>query len=135
MATWLSTLVIALGSTLLFAGDSALAQSTNPITRTPSRLTLQNSGSNAALTVSRNSLGKPCLSIEAASRSHVVNPTVFDNIVSIENQCNKLIKVRICYYGTESCVDAEIPAMQRKDTIIGVRPQSQYFRYSYREKL
>lgn len=89
---------------------------------------------NAAFTVHRNAVGKPCLDIEAMSRSHTVNPNVYDNIVSIYNQCPKRISVRICYFKTESCVDVDVAGQQRKDTILGVRPQMQYFRYSYKEK-
>ncbi|MDI1343079.1 MAG: hypothetical protein PSV22_03115 [Pseudolabrys sp.] len=112
----------------------ALAQITSPTSPYKSRLTLQNSGQNAALTVHRSSLGKPCLNIEAASRAHVINPDVYDNIVSFQNQCNILIKVRVCYFGTESCVDVEVPAQKRTDAVLGIRPHSQYFRYSYKEK-
>jgi hypothetical protein len=131
---------IAIGCSACFAlnicacDQPATAQSINPLAPYKSRLTIQNSGENAALIVHRNSLGKPCLNIEAASRAHVINPNVYDNIVSFQNQCNILIKVRVCYFGTESCVDAEVPAQQRRDTVLGVRPQSQYFRYSYKEK-
>src|SRR5882762_8142100 len=114
--------------------QSAIAQITSPTSPYKSRLTLQNSGENAALTVHRNALGKPCLNIEAASRAHVVNPDVYDNIVSFQNQCNIPIKVRVCYFGSESCVDVEVPALQRKDAVLGIRPRSQYFRYSYKEK-
>jgi len=127
--------IILLGTLSVFAVSSdAKAQITNPNAPYKSRLTLQNSGENAALTVHRNALGKPCLNIEAASRAHVVNPDVYDNIVSFQNQCNILIKVRVCYFGSESCVDVEVPALQRKDAVLGIRPQSQYFRYSYKEK-
>lgn len=99
-----------------------------------SRLTLQNAGKNAGLTVHRSAFGKPCLDIEAASRAHVINPDVYDNVVSVKNQCSKRISVRICYFNTKSCVDVDVPGHQRKDAIIGVRPHMQYFRYSFREK-
>lgn len=112
----------------------ALAQTTSPASPYKSRLTLQNSGANAALTVHRNAFGKPCLDIEAVSRSHVVNPDVYDNIVSIQNQCSQIIRVQICYYGSQSCIDVEVSGQQRKDTVLGVRPNTQYFRYSYKEK-
>lgn len=114
--------------------QSVMAQLTSQTSPYKSRLTLQNSGENAALTVHRSSLGKPCLNIEAASRAHVINPDVYDNIVSFQNQCNMLIKVRVCYFGTESCVDVEVPAQKRTDAVLGIRPHSQYFRYSYKEK-
>lgn len=134
MAQTESTIIL-LGTLFFLAISSdANAQIPNPNASYKSRLTLQNSGENAALTVHRNSLGKPCLNIEAASRAHVINPQVYDNIVSFQNQCNVLIEVRVCYFGSESCVDVEIPARQRKDAILGIRPNSQYFRYSFKEK-
>lgn len=126
---------VLLGALFVLAiGGDTNAQITNQNAPYKSRLTLQNSGENAALTIHRNSLGKPCLNIEAASRAHVINPNVYDNIVSFQNQCNILIKVRVCYFGSESCVDVEVPARQRKDAVLGIRPNSQYFRYSFREK-
>ena len=135
MATRLTIFFMALLAAGITAQcQSVIAQTTNPISRFQSRLTLQNSGDNAALTVHRNPLGKPCLNIESASRAHVINPDVYDNVVSILNQCAKRINVRICYYGSESCVDVEVPGQQRKDTVLGVRPHMQYFRYSYKEK-
>lgn len=111
-----------------------MAQTTNPVSPYKSRLTLQNSGENAALTVHRNPFGKPCLSLEGVSRAHVVNPSMYDNIVSIENLCSKIINVRICYFNTDGCVDVEVSGQQRKDAVLGVRPNSQYFRFSYKEK-
>jgi hypothetical protein len=133
MVAQFALIVVMLGA-LLAAGDPATAQTTNPGAPYKSRLTMQNSGENTALTVHRNAFGKPCLNIEAASRAHVVNPDVYDNIVSIQNQCSKMIAVHICYFGSESCVDVEVSGQQRKDTVLGIRPHSQYFRYSYKEK-
>lgn len=134
MAKVMSRIVLLGTLSVLAVSSDADAQLTNPNAPYKSRLTLQNSGENAALTVHRNSLGKPCLNIEAASRSHVINPDVYDNIVSFQNQCQILIKVRVCYFGTESCVDVEVPAQKRTDAVLGIRPKSQYFRYSYKEK-
>ena len=114
--------------------QSVMAQTTNPTSPFKSRLTLQNSGENAALTVHRNPLGKPCLNIEAASRAHVINPKVYDNVVSVQNQCSKSINLQICYYKTDSCIDVEVRGHQRKDAVLGVRPHMQFFRYSYKEK-
>jgi hypothetical protein len=110
------------------------AQLNNPNFPFKSRLTLQSDGVNAALTVHRSPLGKPCLNMEAASRAQIINPDLYDNIVSIQNQCSKKISVKVCYYGTEICVDVEVLAQQRKDVTIGIRPHTQYFRYSYQEK-
>jgi hypothetical protein len=98
------------------------------------RLTLQNGGDNAALMVHRNAFGKSCLDIEAGSRAHVINPNVFDHVISVYNRCIQLIKLRICYYHSEHCIDMELPGSQRRDAVLGVYPNMRYFRYSYREK-
>jgi hypothetical protein len=128
--------VLTFSLVLAFVGHNidAMAQLNNPNTPFQSRLTLQSDGVNAALTVHRSPLGKPCLNIEAASRAHVINPDVYDNVVSIQNQCSMTIRLKVCYYGSESCVDVEVLGQQRKDVTIGIRPHMQYFRYSYKEK-
>jgi hypothetical protein len=99
-----------------------------------SRLTPQGSGVNAALTIHRDPLNRPCLDIEAASRQHVINPDVFDHVVSIYNRCVKTIKLRVCYYKSDHCIDMEVPPLTRKDGVLGIFPRLQYFRYSYQEK-
>lgn len=115
-------------------GQVILSQRTNPNPPFQSRLTLQGGGENAALTVHRDSLNRRCLDIDAASRRHVINPNVFDHVVSVYNNCLKPIKLRVCYYRSERCIDMEVPGKQRKDVILGIYPNLQYFRFSYREK-
>ena len=106
----------------------ASAQSTTP----SFRLTLQ-SGESRGL-VNKDVFGKPCLDIEAASRAHVSNPNVYDHIVSIANRCARAIKVKVCYYGTEKCVDAQAPGSKRKDILLGIRPGMRVFRFSSTEQ-
>lgn len=115
-------------------GQVAMAQNSNPNSPFQSRLTLQNRGVNAALTIHRDPLNRPCLDIEAASRRHVINPDVYDHVVSVYNRCLKLIKLRVCYYKSEHCIDMEVPGQKRKDGVLGIYPKMQYFRYSYQEK-
>jgi hypothetical protein len=99
-----------------------------------SRLTLQGPGQNSAVLTHRNPLGRPCLDIEAASRAHVINPNVYDHVVSVENKCLQRIKLQVCYYGTDHCIDVDVPGMQRKDVVLGIFPSLKFFRFSYREK-
>ena len=108
----------------------------NPSVTPPlqNRLTMQNGGDNAALTVHHDPTGKPCLDIEAASRREVINPKVYDHVISVYNKCLTTIKLRVCYYHSDHCIDMEVPGSQRKDVILGIYPNMQYFRYSYREK-
>lgn len=112
----------------------AFAQTGNYLIPAKPRSTLQAPGTNTELRTHRNALGKPCLDFEAMSRAHIANADIYDNIVSIKNQCAQRIMVKVCYFGSDSCIDIEVPAFQRKDAILGVRPQSQFFRYSYKEK-
>lgn len=112
----------------------AFAQTGNHLIPAKPRSTLQAAGTNVELRTHRNALGKPCLDFEAMSRAHLANPDVYDNIVSIRNQCAQRIVVKLCYFGSEECIDVDVPAFRRKDAVLGVRPQSQFFRYSYKEK-
>ena len=129
---WSIVLVTFLSSGLVDAlGSSASAG--NYLVPIP-RATLQAPGTNAALKTHRNAIGTPCLDFEAISRAHRVNTEIYDNIVSIRNQCSQRIMLSVCYVGSEACVEVEVPAFQRKDAILGVRPRSQFFRYSYKEK-
>ena len=113
--------------------DGVSAQTSNYLIPAP-RVTIQAPGTNGALRAHRNAIGKPCLDFEAMSRAHRANPDIYDNIVSIRNQCAQRIVVSVCYAGSDGCIGVEVPAFQRKDAILGVRPQSQYFRYTYKEK-
>lgn len=114
--------------------ERAPAQDLAPTAPFQSRLTLQGPGQNSAVFTHRDPLGQPCLDIEAASRAHVINPNVYDHVVSIYNKCLSRIKLQVCYYGTDHCIDVDVPGLQRKDAVLGVYPSLQYFRFSYREK-
>lgn len=114
--------------------QAAAGQGLAPAAPFQSRLTLQGPGENAAAFTHRDSLGRPCLDIEAASRAHIINPNVYDHVVSIQNKCLQRIKLRVCYFRTDHCIDVEVPGLQRKDAVLGVYPSLQFFRFSYREK-
>ena len=114
--------------------QTGLIPNSNATSPFQNRLTLQNAGENGAFPVHRSPLGKPCLDIEAASRRHVINPNVYDHVVSIYNRCVQNIKLRVCYYHSDHCIDVEVAGLQRKDVALGIYPSMQYFRYSYREK-
>lgn len=129
-----STVLLAIGLTWISHAPQALAQTGNYLIPARPRATLQAPGTNTELRTYRNALGKPCLDFEAMSRAHLANAEIYDNIVSIKNQCAHRIMVKVCYFGSDGCIDVEVPAFQRKDAILGVRPQSQFFRYSYKEK-
>jgi hypothetical protein len=119
---------------LISFGHCAVAQSDSAGSSFQSRLTLQGAGENSALSVHRDALGRPCLDFEAASRAHVINPNVYDHVVSVYNRCVKQIKLTVCYFGSDHCIDMDIPPLSRKDGTLGIYPSMQFFRYSYKEK-
>jgi hypothetical protein len=119
---------------LLASMEAAGAQGLAPAAPFQSRLTLQGPGQNSAVFTHRDSLGRPCLDIEAASRAHVINPNVYDHVVSVYNKCLSRIRLQVCYFGTGHCIDVDVSGLQRKDAVLGVYPSLQYFRFSYREK-
>jgi hypothetical protein len=98
-----------------------------------SRLTLQGPGDNASMTTHRDVYKKPCLDFESASRRQVVNPAMFDHLVSVANRCYKPIKLKVCYFKSENCIDVEVAGQQRKDVVLGTSSNG-FFRHSYKEK-
>ena len=78
--------------------------------------------------------GKPCLETSPSSKALASNSRVFNHIVTAENHCTQRIKARICYHGTDSCTDVEVPGGSRKEQVIGIFPAMQEFRYDVKEQ-
>jgi hypothetical protein len=81
----------------------------------------------------RDALGNLCLQIAPIARPQAVNSNIYDQVLVIRNECNRSIKIRACYSNSDHCVESEIPALARRDTIIGVSPIIKFFRYELRE--
>jgi len=81
----------------------------------------------------RDALGEPCLSVRPMAKPQVVNPNIYDQMLIIRNRCNRLIKIRACYVGSDRCMGKEIPALARVEMILGVSPMLKYFRYDLKE--
>lgn len=84
--------------------------------------------------MARDPLGRPCLDVEAAARSEIINPTMLDHVVSIRNKCPKLIKAKVCYFNSERCNDVELRPYGRADTILGTMKGISFFRYTLTQK-
>lgn len=96
-----------------------------------SRATLQGPAEQSTSPVVKDALNRPCLDMEAVSRAHAANPSVFDHIVSIKNNCAKRIRVKLCYYNTETCKELLLSPYSREDTILGTMAGgASRFRYS-----
>jgi hypothetical protein len=118
--------LLILGIALLVSFRAASAQSTLP----PPKFTLQGGPEQADALWMKDSLGRPCLDIEAAARPHVVDPQVLDHVVSVKSNCSRLFKIKVCYYGSDRCVPMDISAYKRVDAVLGTMKGISSFRYS-----
>jgi hypothetical protein len=82
----------------------------------------------------RDYAGKPCLETSGVSHPLASNPRILDHAVSLENHCFNPIKVKVCYYHSDSCTDVDVPGNSHREQIIGVFPAMQQFRYEVREQ-
>lgn len=118
---------------LLLALLNSSAQSQSGATTSP-KLTMQSPLDQTGTGIVRDALGRPCLDIEAAARRHTVNQQMLDHVVSMKNNCPKLIKARVCYLNSERCNEVEVRPYGRADTILGTMNGITFFRYSINQK-
>lgn len=101
--------------------------------RTTSNFTLQGPAEQGGSVV-KDSLGKNCLDVEAAARPQAVNREMLDHVVSLKNNCARTIKVKLCYYNSDSCKHFDVQAYKRVDTILGAMRGVSLFRYTLNQK-
>jgi hypothetical protein len=89
---------------------------------------------NAKARVHRDPYGKPCVGVFGLSRPQVVNTKMFDQTVIADNHCSALIKLKVCYFGSQTCLPVEVPPYGRKETLLGFFPAMKEFRYQYTEQ-
>jgi hypothetical protein len=90
-------------------------------------------GTNTLKNESRDPLGNRCLLVEPLARPHVANPNIYDQVLVLQNQCLRLIKIRACYTESDRCVDAEVPGLTGKELVLGISPTVKFFSYDFRE--
>ena len=98
------------------------------------RLTMQGPAEPSSWPIIRDALNRPCLDVEAAARVQVVNPDMVDHVVSVKNNCPRLIKVKVCYFNSERCNQVDVPGYQRVDVTLGSMRGNNYFRYMLQQK-
>ncbi|QOG22153.1 MULTISPECIES: hypothetical protein [Bradyrhizobium] len=76
--------------------------------------------------------GKPCLTVSSTSESQTLNKNVFNHILILDNHCGKQIRIRACYYKTDSCTTMSVGGYRRQQHILGIFSYSD-FQYSFRE--
>jgi len=82
----------------------------------------------------RDLTGRLCLETTASVQPLASNSKIFNHVVTVGNRCVERIKAQICYHGTDSCTDVEVPGHSRKEQVIGVFPAMKDFRYDTREQ-
>jgi len=107
--------------------SSATAQS---IAQSTSKFAVQGPAEDSGYAVIRDALNRPCLDADAISRRQTVNPDMVDHIVSIKNNCSKLIAVKVCYFKTDACKSFNLGGYQRHDVLLGAMSKVYQFRYS-----
>ena len=78
--------------------------------------------------------GKPCISVAGYSIPHALDKQVFDNMIEATNACSQVIKLKVCYYHSDRCVDFDAPAYSKKGTTLGVMPALSQFRFEVKER-
>ena len=78
--------------------------------------------------------GKPCLSLSSSAKAQTVNKNIYEHWVGAANSCGQHIKVQICYYKSNDCITMDVPAFGRKDSVLGIFPALQNFRYEAKEQ-
>ena len=114
--------------------ESALPALAQTFAQNTPKFTLQGPAEQSSGVVVRDALGRPCLDTEAAARAHVVNPNVLDHVVSVKNNCPKIIKAKICYFQSDRCVEISVPSYGRSDAVLGTMTGVRTFRYSLYQK-
>lgn len=77
--------------------------------------------------------GKACVYVLGQARPQAINPNLYEHVLIVNNGCGLPVKLRVCYYGTESCNDVSIAAFTRRQEIFGIMPNAKDFRFEYRE--
>jgi hypothetical protein len=98
-----------------------------PITEDPNKIS-----SNLYGPRNTDSTGKPCLNVFAGSEKQIINPAIFNHLLLLDNHCSKAIKIKACYYRTDSCQETTAPPYKRQRYVFGIFTTPD-FRFSFRE--
>jgi hypothetical protein len=76
--------------------------------------------------------GRPCLNVHASAEKQTINTMIYNHILLLDNVCTKEIRLRACYYKTDSCQEITVRGNNRQRYVFGVFTTPD-FRFSYRE--
>jgi hypothetical protein len=78
--------------------------------------------------------GRPCLTVSGDAKPERINPKIFEHTVLARNECSQRIKMKICYYQSEHCVETEVAPYGRNEVMLGIMPSMNSFRFEFREE-
>lgn len=82
----------------------------------------------------RDFAGNPCLTVNGAAQAHKVDPNLYDDVITVVNNCPQRIAMQVCYYQSEDCIQMEIPGESHQEAVLGILPATKDFRFEFREK-
>ena len=89
------------------------------------------SGSSAPL--HHDGYGRVCIEIRGYAEPQTANTDIFNHMLRIANGCSMRIKLRVCYYHSDHCVDVVAAPYERTIETLGIFPHIQDFRWEYSE--
>jgi hypothetical protein len=78
--------------------------------------------------------GSPCLAIQGYAKTETVNKNIIQHWIKVTNSCGQAIKVHVCYYKSDHCIDMDVPAWEKKDAVLGIFPALKRFQFEAKEK-
>ena len=76
--------------------------------------------------------GRLCLNVYPATERQTINTMIYNHILLLDNHCTKEIRIRACYYKTDTCRDIAVHGNNRQRYVFGVFTAAN-FRFSFRE--
>ena len=64
--------------------------------------------------------GRPCLTVNPIAQRQSINKSIFDQILLLDNRCGKEIRIRVCYYKTDSCKTMAVGGYKRQQQILAL---------------
>jgi hypothetical protein len=130
---------------LIVACDVANAQSQGPLGGRPGSVTEGSVGVRPAPGVAALSgaqplrrhldpIGRPCVAVAGNAQPEVLNPHIFEHIVTASNSCSQIVRVQVCYHGSDRCVPLVVPSYGRKLAVLGIEPALASFRFEFWEQ-
>jgi hypothetical protein len=101
-----------------------------PPTQTP----FLNGTQDATVKMHLGPTGKPCLTVFGYAQPQMIDPNIFDHMISAKNDCSQTIKMQVCYYHSQQCIPVDVPPYARKLAVLGIMPAMTQFQFEYREK-